>query len=113
LLKEELRGYGSLIMSAADATRVPAGSALAVDRDLFSEYITDKIRNCDDIEVIEQEVSSVDDDAITVIATGPLTSDKMADYISNELGCRGLHFFDAAAPIVDFESINETNTRRA
>ena len=106
LLKEELRRYGSLIMSAADATRVPAGSALAVDRKLFSEYITDKIKNSDMIEVIEMEADSVDGDAISVIATGPLTSDKMADYISGELGCRGLHFFDAAAPIVDFESIN-------
>ncbi len=106
LLKEELRRYGSLIMSAADATRVPAGSALAVDRKLFSEYITDKIKSSDMIEVIEAEADSVDRAAISVIATGPLTSDKMAEYISGELGCRGLHFFDAAAPIVDFESIN-------
>ncbi|MBQ7383188.1 MAG: methylenetetrahydrofolate--tRNA-(uracil(54)-C(5))-methyltransferase (FADH(2)-oxidizing) TrmFO [Clostridia bacterium] len=106
LLKEELRRYGSLIMSAADATRVPAGSALAVDRKLFSEYITERIKSSDMIEVIEREADSVDTDGISVIATGPLTSDKMAGYISGELGCRGLHFFDAAAPIVDFESIN-------
>ena len=106
LLKEELRRYGSLILSAADATRVPAGSALAVDRNLFSEYITDKIRSCDMIEVIECEADSIDEDAVSVIATGPLTSDKMSEYIANTLGCRGLHFFDAAAPIVDFESIN-------
>ncbi len=106
LLKEELRRYGSLIMSAADATRVPAGSALAVDRKLFSEYITDKIKSSDMIEVVEREADSVDTDRISVIATGPLTSDKMAEYISSELGCRGLHFFDAAAPIVDFDSIN-------
>ena len=106
LLKEELRRYGSLIMEAADATRVPAGSALAVDRKLFSEYITEKIKSSDMIEVIEEEADSVDRDTVSVIATGPLTSDKMASYISGELGCRGLHFFDAAAPIVDFESIN-------
>ncbi len=106
LLKEELRRYGSLIMSAADATRVPAGSALAVDRKLFSEYITDKIRSSDMIEVVESEADSVDADRISVIATGPLTSEKMSEYISGELGCRGLHFFDAAAPIVDFDSIN-------
>lgn len=106
LLKEELRKYGSLIMSAADATRVPAGSALAVDRNLFSEYITEKIKNNDMIEVICAEADSVDSDTVSVIATGPLTSDKMAKYISEELGCKGLHFFDAAAPIVDFESIN-------
>ena len=106
LLKEELRRYGSLIMDAADATRVPAGSALAVDRNLFSAYITEKIKSCELIEVVEGEADSIDEDAISVIATGPLTSDAMSEYIKNTLGCRGLHFFDAAAPIVDFESIN-------
>ena len=106
LLKEELRRYGSLIMSAADATRVPAGSALAVDRKLFSEYITEKIKSCDMIEVIEGEADSIDESTVSVIATGPLTSDKMSQYIRDTLGCPGLHFFDAAAPIVDFESIN-------
>ena len=106
LLKEELRRMGSLIMEAADATRVPAGSALAVDRDLFSEYITEKIKNNPDIEIVNEEASSVSSDEMNIIATGPLTSDVMADYIKNELGCGSLHFFDAAAPIVDFESIN-------
>ena len=106
LLKQELREYGSLILKAADATRVPAGSALAVDRKLFSEYVTEKIKNNDLIEIIEGEADSVDKDGISVIATGPLTSDAMARYISEELGCKGLHFFDAAAPIVDFDSIN-------
>lgn len=105
LLKEELRRMGSLIMEAADATRVPAGSALAVDRSLFSDYITNKIKNCPDIEVISKELTSLED-GINVVATGPLTSDGMADYISGTLGCDGLHFFDAAAPIVDFSSIN-------
>ena len=106
LLKEEMRRLGSLIMEAAENTKVPAGSALAVDRELFSAFITNKIKNHPLIEVIEGEVSSVNPDEITVIATGPLTSDKMAEYIENELGCSGLHFFDAAAPIVDFSSIN-------
>ena len=106
LLKEEMRRLGSLIMDAAENTKVPAGSALAVDRELFSKFITEKIKNHPLIEVIEGEVSSVNPDEITVIATGPLTSDKMAEYIENELGCSGLHFFDAAAPIVDFSSIN-------
>lgn len=105
LLKEELRRMGSLIMEAADATKVPAGSALAVDRKLFSEYITDKIKSNPNIEISYEEIDKVGD-GITVIATGPLTSDSMADYISNELGCDGLHFFDAAAPIVDFSSVN-------
>lgn len=106
LLKEEMTRVGSLIMEAAHATRVPAGSALAVDRTLFSEYITEKIRNHPMIEVIEAEMDAVEEDAITVIATGPLTSEPMAKYISEELGCSNLHFFDAAAPIVDFASIN-------
>ncbi len=105
LLKEELRRMGSLIMEAADATRVPAGSALAVDRDKFSQYITDKIRSHPSITVIEKEMTEVGD-GITVIATGPLTSDAMSEYIQRELVGEGLHFFDAAAPIVDAESIN-------
>ncbi|MBQ7293690.1 MAG: methylenetetrahydrofolate--tRNA-(uracil(54)-C(5))-methyltransferase (FADH(2)-oxidizing) TrmFO [Clostridia bacterium] len=106
LLKEELLRMDSLIMEAAYATRVPAGSALAVDRNLFSEYITDKIKSNPMIEIVSQEVSDVDSDVITVVATGPLTSDKMADYIQKDLGCKGLHFFDAAAPIVDYSTIN-------
>ena len=106
LLKEEMRRMGSLIMEAADATRVPAGSALAVDRELFSKYITDQIHACPNIEIVNEEVDHVEDDVITVIATGPLTSDAMASYISGTLGCGNLHFFDAAAPIVDYSSIN-------
>ncbi len=106
LLKEEMSRCGSLIMEAARATRVPAGSALAVDREAFSAYITDKIRSHPNIEVIEEERCEVDPDVVTVIATGPLTSDGMAGYIANELGCGSLHFFDAAAPIVDAETIN-------
>ena len=93
-------------MEAADATRVPAGSALAVDREKFSAYITEKIKKHPNIELIEQEVEAVEDGEITVIATGPLTSDGMASYIENILGASSLHFFDAAAPIVDADTIN-------
>ena len=106
LLKEEMRRLSSLILEAADATRVPAGSALAVDRTLFSQYVSNKIRSHPLITVIEEEVSSVPEGEITVIATGPLTSDKMAEYIRDSLGCDGLHFFDAAAPIVDASTID-------
>ncbi len=106
LLKEEMRRLGSLIMMAAEETKVPAGSALAVDRELFSKFITEMIKNHPLIEVVEKEVDAVNDGEITVVATGPLTSDRMAEYIEKELGCSGLHFFDAAAPIVDFSSIN-------
>lgn len=106
LLKEEMLRLGSLIMEAAYASRVPAGSALAVDRHVFSDYITNKIKNHPNIEVISQEVMSIDGDGYTIIATGPLTSDPMAAYIRDTLGCGELHFFDAAAPIVDADSIN-------
>ena len=106
LLKSELERFGSLIMQAARATQVAAGSALAVDRDKFSAYITDKIRSHPRITVIEKEVTEIPQDGITVVATGPLTSDAMADHIVTALGCDGLHFFDAVAPIVDAESIN-------
>ena len=89
LLKEELYRLDSLIMEAAYATRVPAGSALAVDRELFSQYVTEKIKNHPNIEVIEREVSEVEDGVITVIATGPLTSEPMAEYIEKTLGLGG------------------------
>lgn len=104
LLKEEMYRRGSLIMEAAEATAVPAGGAVAVDRVKFSDYITEKIKNHPDIEVIEKECDGVPE-GITVIATGPLTSEPMAKFIEG-LGGRGLHFFDAAAPIVDFSSVN-------
>ena len=106
LLKEEMSRLGSLIMEAALATRVPAGSALAVDRELFSEYITEKIKRCDNITLHEKEADCVSNDTVSVIATGPLTSDLMADYISGELGMGSLHFFDAAAPIIEKDSID-------
>ena len=105
LLKEELRRLGSLVLEAADATRVEAGSALAVDRNLFSRYITEKIASCGRIKVFHGEVADVPD-GITVIATGPLTSDALAQKISSLLGTKELHFFDAAAPIVDASSID-------
>ncbi|MBQ7173257.1 MAG: methylenetetrahydrofolate--tRNA-(uracil(54)-C(5))-methyltransferase (FADH(2)-oxidizing) TrmFO [Clostridia bacterium] len=106
LLKEEMRRTGSLILEAADATRVPAGSALAVDRVKFSDYITEKIKNHPRITVIEGEVEKIPDEGVTVIATGPLTTDALSDSIREDLGLTDLHFFDAAAPIVSFASIN-------
>ena len=106
LLKEEMRRLGSLVLEAADQTRVPAGSALAVDREKFSAYISDRIRSHPLITVEEREADSVDPDEISVIATGPLTSEAMANYIAGIPGCHGLHFFDAAAPIVDFSTVD-------
>lgn len=106
LLKEELKQLGSLIIEAAYATEVPAGSALAVNRHEFSEYITEKIKNHPNIKVVEEEVTEIPSDGIVVIATGPLTSDAMADSIAKYTGGSELHFFDAAAPIIDFSTIN-------
>ncbi|MBR7184322.1 MAG: methylenetetrahydrofolate--tRNA-(uracil(54)-C(5))-methyltransferase (FADH(2)-oxidizing) TrmFO [Clostridia bacterium] len=106
LLKEELRRMGSLILTAADATRVPAGSALAVDRDCFSAYVTGKIRSHPNITVIEEEVTALPEDGVTVVATGPLTAEPLADRIAALIGGKQLHFYDAAAPIVDASSVN-------
>ena len=106
LLKEEMRRMGSLILEAAYATQVPAGSALAVNRDDFSRYITDKIKTNPLITVIKKEITTLDFDGVTVVATGPLTSDLLAAAISRVTGGDELHFFDAAAPIVDFSTVN-------
>ena len=106
LLKAELSALGSLVMGAAYATEVPAGSALAVNRELFSEYITGKIKNHPNITVIDGEVTEIPEDGICVIASGPLTSEVLANNIAEFTGGGELHFFDAAAPIVDFSTIN-------
>ncbi|MBO4580328.1 MAG: methylenetetrahydrofolate--tRNA-(uracil(54)-C(5))-methyltransferase (FADH(2)-oxidizing) TrmFO [Clostridiales bacterium] len=114
LLKEELRMTGSLIMEAADKARVPAGGALAVDREEFSNYITDWIRSSDKITVINEEITKIpDDDEITVIATGPLTDGALFDAIAELCGDDTLHFFDAAAPIVMGSSIDMSKAFRA
>ena len=105
LLKEEMRQIGSLLMECADKCRVPAGGALAVDRDMFSSMVTEKIKSNPLIEVIEAEVTDIPNDSVTVIATGPLTSDTLAEKIIGLCG-GSLHFFDAAAPIVTAESID-------
>ena len=108
LLKEELRRMGSLVMEACDATAVSAGGALAVDRELFSSYVTEKIVNDPRITVVGEEVTKIPEDGINVIATGPLTSDALAEDIVRHTGKEGLWFFDAAAPIVSFDSIDMT-----
>ncbi len=113
LLKEELRTMDSLIMRAADETRVPAGGALAVDREGFSQYITKEIKENSNIEIVNKEMDAVPDENITIIATGPLTSEPMFNYIKGITGEEYLHFFDAAAPIVTFDSINMNKAFRA
>lgn len=106
LLKEELSRMGSLIMEAAKATSVPAGGAMAVDRTAFSDYITEKIRTNAHIQIVEEEVTQIPENGITIIATGPLTSDALADKIAALVGGKQLSFFDAAAPIVDYSTID-------
>lgn len=108
LLKEEMRLAGSLIMECADVTKVPAGGALAVDREKFSSLVTEKIKNNPHITVINEEYTKINPDEYTIIATGPLTSDDLYEEIRNFFGEGYLHFFDAAAPIVTFESIDMT-----
>ena len=106
LLKEELRRLGSLILTCADATRVEAGGALAVDRDGFAKLVTEKIQNHPNITVKYGEVTEIPEGEV-VIASGPLTSDALAERLQTLLGDgTDLHFFDAAAPLVSFESVD-------
>ena len=107
LLKEELRRLGSIILEAADATRVEAGGALAVDRHGFAEYVTRALREHPNITVEEGEVTELPEGEV-LVATGPLTSDGLADHLAKLTGGEeaALHFFDAAAPLVSFESID-------
>ncbi len=113
LLKEELRLMDSLLIRIADENSVPAGQALAVDREKFSQRVNDEIENNPNIEVIHKEVGkdglSIEElsrQGIVIIATGPLTSDSLAEEISILTGDEGLHFYDAAAPIIEKDSIN-------
>ena len=105
LLKEELRRFGSLIIACADDTRVEAGGCLAVDREGFSQLVTDKIRNHPNITVVEGEVTQVPEGPV-IVATGPLTSDAFSKAIGEYFGTGYLHFFDAAAPLVTAESVD-------
>ena len=105
LLKEEMRRLGSFLMRCADRCQVPAGGALAVDREQFASLVTEGIRQHPLITVVHGEVTDIPDDAVTVIATGPLTSDALAKKIEERFG-DSLSFFDAAAPIVTAESID-------
>ena len=108
LLKEELRRLDSLLIKCADETAVPAGQALAVDRDEFSKLVTKKIEENENIEIIKEEVTTIPD-GITIIATGPLTSDALSSEIAKLTGEEKLFFYDAAAPIITKESIDMDN----
>ena len=112
LLKEEMRRMGSLLMECADAFSVPAGGALAVDRTLFAQAVTEKIKSNEKITVIPEEITEIPRDGFNVIATGPLTSEPLALDIKKRFG-GGLSFFDAAAPIVTYESIDMSSAFKA
>ena len=115
VLKEEMRRLHSLIMAAADATSVPAGGALAVDRTAFSDYVTRRIEAHPNISVRHEEITELPstDEAIVVCASGPLTDGALADEIRALLGDDALYFYDAAAPLVSFASIDMTAAYRA
>ncbi len=109
LLKQEMRLLSSLCLEAADSTAVPAGGALAVERHSFSEYITKKILECPKINIINKVVEKIPDNQICIIATGPLTDGPLANELEKLTGENNLSFYDAAAPIVTFESIDFTS----
>lgn len=113
LLKEEMRRLGSLIMTAADTHRVPAGGALAVDRFPFSEMVTKELTDHPLVTVRHEELTSLPDDQVCIVATGPLTSDAMVAYIQQLTGEDYFHFHDAAAPIVTVDSLDMNIVYRA
>src|SRR4051812_49778641 len=106
LLKEELRRAGSIVMRAAMETRVPAGAALAVDRHKFAERVTELVGSHPNIQVVREEATRVEEEAVTVIAAGPLCSDALAEEVARLTEGTGLYFYDAIAPIVAAESVN-------
>ncbi len=113
LLKEELRRGGSLVMAAAAATRVPAGAALAVDRQQFAEFITEQIESHPQIVIVREEVATISPSAISIVATGPLTSDALTAEVMKLTGDDQLYFYDAIAPIVAADSVDHAICFRA
>jgi methylenetetrahydrofolate--tRNA-(uracil-5-)-methyltransferase len=106
LLKEEMRRLDSLILKAADDNSVPAGSALAVDRDRFTEQITHALEEMENIRIVREEIKAIPDNGPVILATGPLTSDSLTDELIRFNGSDALYFFDAISPIVDTDSVN-------
>ncbi len=113
LLKEEMRRLGSLVVATADAVKVPAGSALAVDRGLFARRMTEAIEALPQVSVVRSEVLRIPDAPVTIVATGPLTADALASEIAAFVGRSHLHFYDAVSPVVEADSIDFTKAFRA
>ena len=112
ILKQEMKSLGSLVIEAAEASRVPAGKALAVDRQIFSDYITRKIKDNELIDLKREEVTKIPEDGIVVVATGPLTSDALCAEISSLTESEYLYFYDAISPIIDAETIDRSKIYR-
>jgi methylenetetrahydrofolate--tRNA-(uracil-5-)-methyltransferase len=113
LLKEEMRRLGSLVVRVADATKVPAGSALAVDRILFARRMTEAVESLPGVRIHRREVLQIPGDPLTIVATGPLTSDALAHDVAAFVGQAHLHFFDAVSPVVEADSIDLAKAFRA
>jgi len=113
LLKEELRRFGSILIRIADSVRVPAGSAMAVDRQRFAEQVTEVVSNEPNVRLIHEEVSRIPSDGIVIIASGPLTSPSLSESIREFCSSEHLYFYDAISPIVDAETIDHSRVYRA
>src|SRR5215813_11998076 len=113
LLKEELRRLGSILIQVADSVRVPAGSALAVDRERFAARVTEVISSEPNIELVREEATDIPDEGVIVIASGPLTSERLSQSIRKFCGSEQLYFYDAISPIVDADSIDCSKTYRS
>ena len=109
LLKEEIKHLDSLIIEAAQTSKIESGDSLDVDRDIFANYITSKIKSHKNIEIINEDVSMLNLNEKTIVCTGPLTSESLVEYISSLVGEKVFHFFDASAPIIKKESIDKIN----
>ena len=113
LLKEEMRRLGSVTMEAALESRVPAGQALAVDREAFSRRVTEKVREAPGVTVLEEEVTKIPDEGIVILATGPLTSEALSESIREFSGSDYLYFYDAVSPVIEGESVDFEKAFRA
>jgi methylenetetrahydrofolate--tRNA-(uracil-5-)-methyltransferase len=113
LLKEEMRRLGSLVLEAAEASRVPAGQALAVDREKFSEVITDAVQKASGVTVVREEMPAIPERGIVILATGPLTSESLSQSIRELTGSEHLYFYDAVSPVVEVESVDFDKAFRA
>src|SRR5437016_2580467 len=113
LLKEELRRLGSILIQIADSVRVPAGAALAVDRERFAERVTETISSEPNISLVREELPQIPDDGIVIVASGPLTSPSLSESIRKFCGSEHLYFYDAISPIVDAETIDQSKVYRA